>query len=69
MKLLELIQQCIDEQRDMTITDEHNNLYKLIFIKHLKGFEDNVLMYKQYGIYVQVEMSYDILKDESYYEI
>ena len=71
MKLLELMQQCIDEQRDMIITDGYNNLYKLVLSQYEYSGDYDVLMYdysSSLGITGAVEMSYDILSNEYYHE-
>lgn len=71
MKLLELMQQCIDEQRDMIITDGYNNLYKLVLSQYEYSGDYDVLMYdysSSLGITGAVEVSYDILSNEYYHE-
>ena len=73
MKLLELMQQCIDERRDMLISDGYN-LYKLRYIEfnYLGDIKQNVLMYEfslTLGTTRMVEVTYDILSNEYYYEL
>lgn len=64
--LLDLMQQCINEQRDMIITDGYNNLYRL------EQKDGDCLMYEHsmtLHITIPVDASFDILSNEFYHEL
>lgn len=72
MKLLELMQQCIDGEKDVLITDGYNNLYMLVLSHYEYSGDYDVIMYEyspSLGITGSVEVTYDILSNEYYCEI
>lgn len=64
--LLDLMQQCINEQRDMVIHDGYNNLYRL------EQRDGDCFMYEHsmtLHITIPVEVSYEILNNTFYHEL
>lgn len=64
--LIQLMKKCMENKRDMVICDGYNNLYRL------ECHEDDCLMFEHSTttrIEIPVEVSYDILTNEYYYEL
>ena len=69
MKLLDLMQKCMDEKRSMIIHDGYNNLYRL---EYKSGKYPDVVMYEHSPtvlLVITVDVTYDILSNEYYEEL